>query len=239
MANRFATFLLLFLVGTAAFAQSIPQQVIDKAATLIPNTLPDSVEATPVSGLYQVSFGMQVVYLFEDGKHLLSGDLINLEAGADLTEDARKSGRKSVIDSLDEEGMVIFTPSETQSTITVFTDTECGYCVRLHQELQQVLAGGVRVRYLGYPRAGLGSESHKTLVSVWCAEDSQDAMNDAKSGQRIKPVVCETPIEQHMQAAEAVGVRGTPTIVLQDGKLIPGYVPAGELIPMANAAALN
>jgi protein-disulfide isomerase len=42
-----------------------------------------------------------------------------------------------------------------------------------------------------------------------------------------------------MQAAEAVGVRGTPTIVLQDGKLIPGYVPAGELIPMANAAALN
>jgi hypothetical protein len=63
MANRFATFLLLFLVGTAAFAQSIPQQVIDKAATLIPNTLPDSVETTPVSGLYQVSFGMQVVYL--------------------------------------------------------------------------------------------------------------------------------------------------------------------------------
>ena len=239
MANRFTTFLLLFLVSTAAFAQSIPQQVIDKAATLIPNTLPDSVEATPVSGLYQVSFGMQVVYLFEDGKHLLSGDLINLEAGANLTEDARKSGRKSVIDSLDEEGMVIFTPSETQSTITVFTDTECGYCVRLHHELQQVLDGGVRVRYLGYPRAGLGSASHKTLVSVWCAEDSQDAMNDAKSGQRIKPVVCETPIEQHMQAAEAVGVRGTPTIVLQDGKLIPGYVPAGELIPMANAAALN
>ena len=239
MANRFTTFLLLFLVSTAAFAQSIPQQVIDKAATLIPNTLPDSVEATPVSGLYQVSFGMQVVYLFEDGKHLLSGDLINLEAGANLTEDARKSGRKSVIDSLDEEGMVIFTPSETQSTITVFTDTECGYCVRLHQELQQVLAGGVRVRYLGCRRAGLGSESHKTLVSVWCAEDSQDAMNDAKSGQRVEPVVCETPIEQHMQAAEAVGVRGTPTIVLQDGKLIPGYVPAGELIPMANAAALN
>ena len=167
MANRFVTFLLLLLVGTAAFAQSIPQQVIDKAATLIPNTLPDSVEATPVSGLYQVSFGMQVVYLFEDGKHLLSGDLINLEAGANLTEDARKSGRKSVIDSLDEEGMVIFTPSETQSTITVFTDTECGYCVRLHQELQQVLDGGVRVRYLGYPRAGLGSDSHTTLVSVW------------------------------------------------------------------------
>ena len=141
MANRFTTFLLLFLVSTAAFAQSIPQQVIDKAATLIPNTLPDSVEATPVSGLYQVSFGMQVVYLFEDGKHLLSGDLINLEAGANLTEDARKSGRKSVIDSLDEEGMVIFTPSETQSTITVFTDTECGYCVRLQSRATAGVSG--------------------------------------------------------------------------------------------------
>jgi len=72
---------------------------------------------------------------------------------------------------------------------------------------------------------------------VWCAEDPQQAMTDAKSGKTIESRSCDTDIGRHMEAAQLVGVRGTPTIVLQDGKTIPGYVPAGELIGLANAAA--
>ena len=237
MTIRTLLFITLSFCTGIALAQSVPQSVQDKAAELIPDQLPDSVLTTPVPGLYQVTFGTQVVYLFEDGRHLLSGDLIDLDAGANLTEDARKSGRKSVIDSLDEAGMVVFSPTDTISTITVFTDTECGYCMRLHQEINQLLAAGVEVRYLGYPRAGVGSSSFDTLVSVWCSDDPQQAMTDAKAGRAIEPRSCKTDIAGHMEAAQGVGVRGTPTIVLQDGKTIPGYVPAGELIPMAHAAA--
>ena len=237
MAFRTFIFLMLSFCASATLADGVPQAIQDKAAELIPDRLPDSVGPTPVAGLYEVTFGTQVVYLFEDGQHLLSGDLIDLDAGANLTEDARKSGRKSVIDSLDEAGMVIFSPTDTISTITVFTDTECGYCVRLHQEINQLLAAGVEVRYLGYPRAGVGSSSFDTLVSVWCSDDPQQAMTDAKAGRAIEPRSCKTDIARQMEAAQGVGVRGTPTIVLQDGKTIPGYVPAGELIPMALAAA--
>ena len=92
------------------------------------------------------------------------------------------------------------------------------------------------MRYLGYPRAGLQSTSFNTLVSVWCSDNPQQAMTDAKSGRSVEPRTCQTDIAQHMEAAEGVGVRGTPTIVLEDGKTIPGYVPAGDLIPMALAA---
>ena len=237
MTSRTFLFIALSFFAGITIAQSVPQTVQDKAAELIPDRLPDSVVATPVAGLYEVTFGIQVVYLFEDGQHLLSGDLIDLDAGTNLTEDARKSGRKSVIDGLDEAGMVVFSPSETISSITVFTDTECGYCVRLHNEIDQLLAAGVEVRYLGYPRAGVQSSSFDTLVSVWCSDDPQQAMTDAKAGQAVEPRSCKTDIARHMEAAEGVGVRGTPTIVLQDGKTIPGYVPAGELIPMAHAAA--
>jgi len=239
MLNRIVALVLSVFLTGAAVADSVPQAVVDKAATLIPGTQPDSVTLSPVAGLYEVVFGNQVVYLFADGKHLLSGDLIDLDAGENLSENARKIGRKAAIEALDETGMVVFSPEQPKSTITVFTDTECGYCVRLHNEIEQVLAGGVKVRYLGYPRAGIGSTSHQTLVSVWCSENPQQAMTDAKRGKAVDPRVCETEIEKHMQAAQAVGVRGTPTIVLQDGKVIPGYVPAGELVPMANAAALN
>jgi thiol:disulfide interchange protein DsbC len=237
MAFRTFIFLMLSFCASAALADGVPQAIQDKAAELIPDRLPDSVGPTPVAGLYEVTFGTQVVYLFEDGQHLLSGDLIDLDAGANLTEDARRSGRKAVIDGLDKAGMVIFSPSNPVSSITVFTDTECGYCVRFHNEMDQLLAGGVEVRYLGYPRAGVQSASYDTLVSVWCSDDPQQAMTDAKLGRSVEARSCQTDIAQHMQAAEGVGVRGTPTIVLEDGKTIPGYVPAGELIPMAHAAA--
>jgi len=237
MTTRAFLFIALSFFAGVTLAQSVPQMVQDRAAELIPDRLPDSVVATPVAGLYEVTFGTQVVYLFEDGQHLLSGDLIDLDRGTNLTEDARKVGRKAVINGLDEAGMVVFSPSETISSITVFTDTECGYCVRLHNEIDQLLAAGVEVRYLGYPRAGVQSPSFDTLVSVWCSDDPQQAMTDAKSGRTVEPRSCKTDIARHMEAAEGVGVRGTPTIVLQDGKTIPGYVPAGELIPMAHAAA--
>ncbi|MBT3430443.1 MAG: DsbC family protein [Proteobacteria bacterium] len=237
MTPRAFLFIALSFFAGVTLAQSVPQMVQDRAAELIPDRLPDSVVATPVAGLYEVTFGTQVVYLFEDGRHLLSGDLIDLDRGTNLTEDARKVGRKAVINGLDEAGMVVFSPSETISSITVFTDTECGYCVRLHNEIDQLLAAGVEVRYLGYPRAGVQSPSFDTLVSVWCSDDPQQAMTDAKSGRTVEPRSCKTDIARHMEAAEGVGVRGTPTIVLQDGKTIPGYVPAGELIPMAHAAA--
>ena len=237
MTSRTFLFIALSFFAGITLAQSVPQIVQDKAAELIPDRLPDSVVATPAAGLYEVTFGTQVVYLFEDGRHLLSGDLIDLDQGTNLTEDARKSGRKSVIGGLDEAGMVVFSPSETISSITVFTDTECGYCVRLHDEIDQLLAAGVEVRYLGYPRAGVQSSSFDTLVSVWCSDNPQQAMTDAKSGKAVESRSCKTDIARHMEAAEGVGVRGTPTIVLQDGKTIPGYVPAGELIPMAHAAA--
>ncbi|MGE4635822.1 MAG: DsbC family protein, partial [Arenicellales bacterium] len=223
-----STLIALGLLGlSTATAQELPQRVLETAATLIPGTPPDEVKATPLPGLYQITFGSQVVYLFADGRYLLHGDLIDLDSTVNLTEEAKKTGRRNVIEGLDEAGMVVFSPAKLQSTITVFTDTECGYCVRLHKEVGQLLAGGVKVRYLGYPRAGTKSSAFDTLVSVWCSDNPQQAMTDAKSGRAIEPRICDTDIGRHMEVAKLVGVRGTPTIVLQDGKTIPGYVPAG------------
>ena len=144
---------------------------------------------------------------------------------------------RGVIEDLDEAGMVVFAPDHVKSTITVFTDTSCGYCVKLHREIGQTIAGGVKVRYLGYPRAGVNSRSFKTLVSIWCADNAQQAMTKAKMGIAIETRNCSTQIDRHMEAAERIGIRGTPTIVLQDGTVIPGYMPAGRLVEISNRAA--
>ncbi len=236
---RFLTHTLVLSMCLCTFAEAddVPPVVLTVAASLLPDTEPDRVEPAPVAGFYQAIFGTRVVYLSADGRYLLYGDLIDIKKNLNLTEDARRAGRRQVIEDLDEAGMVVFAPQNVESTITVFTDTSCGYCVKLHQEIAQTVAGGVKVRYVGFPRAGVNSASGETLVSVWCADNPRQAMTDAKMGIPIETKTCPTQIGRHMEAAELVGVRGTPTIVLEDGTVIPGYVPAGELVERSNRAA--
>ncbi len=135
----------------------------------------------------------------------------------------------------DKENMLIYEPEvPSNRSITVFTDISCGYCRRLHGEINTLLDEGVRVRYLLFPRAGLGSQGHKDLESVWCADDPQAAMTNAKSGGKIDPKSCDTPIESHVALAERLGLRGTPLIYTDSGVKIPGYREAAILAGMVN-----
>jgi thiol:disulfide interchange protein DsbC len=118
----------------------------------------------------------------------------------------------------------------------VFTDISCGYCRRLHAELDTLLDAGVRVRYLLFPRAGMGSQGQKDLESVWCADDPQAAMTNAKAGGKIEPKSCDNPIAKHVALAERVGLRGTPLIYTDSGEKIPGYREASALVKMIEAS---
>jgi thiol:disulfide interchange protein DsbC len=90
------------------------------------------------------------------------------------------------------------------------------------------------VRYLAYPRAGVGSPSYDKAVSVWCAKDRHKAMDEAKRGTTPPKASCDAPVKAHMALGASVGVTGTPAIVLEDGTLMPGYLPPQKL-----AAALE
>jgi thiol:disulfide interchange protein DsbC len=131
--------------------------------------------------------------------------------------------------------MVSFGPANAEHTITVFTDVDCTYCRKLHQEMDQFNDQSIRVRYLFYPRHGPGSEGWKKADAVWCSEDQQAAMTRAKRGENIEGKDCgATPVASHYEMGNRVGVRGTPAILLESGQLISGYVPANELATYLN-----
>ena len=115
----------LMLCGAPAAAEEVPAAVLTAAANLIPGTMPDRVNATPMPGMYQVTFGPQVVYLFADGRYLLHGDLIDLDTAANLTEEARQTGRRSAIEGLDEAGMVVFSPTVRNTPWCFLGRTPC------------------------------------------------------------------------------------------------------------------
>lgn len=199
---------------------------------LLPEYKIDSIHKTPVSGLYEVVMGPQVIYVSGDGKYMMQGSLIDLANREDLTEPRRAAARKVAVDKIGEDNMVIFAPDEYDHTVTVFTDIDCGYCRKLHREIESYGAEGIRVRYVFYPRAGVGSDSFKKAVAVWCADDRLQAMTDAKAGKDLDSKGCDNPIKDHMALGELLGVAGTPAILLEGGDMVPGYVPAKRLAAM-------
>lgn len=214
--------------GTA-LAEGSDERVRAALERIIPGGSPDEVVPSELSGIYRVVFGAEVFYITEDGRYLLSGNLLDLRDGTNLTEARRASGRLKVIDAMDEAKMIVYGPKEVKHSITVFTDIDCPYCRRMHQEMDELNARGIEVRYLLFPRAGVNSKSYDKAVSVWCAEDRQQALTDAKLGKAIEMKACDNPVQEHMALVERLGITGTPTSVLENGVVIPGYVPVGRL----------
>ncbi len=205
------------------------QRIEQRWHELLPRVQPDAIEPTPVPGLYAVRYRASVYYFSADGRYLISGSMVDLDTRQDLTEKLVAGYRKAQIEAVPESDMIIYSPKEKKHTVTVFTDIDCPYCRKLHREMAEYNKRGIEVRYLAYPRAGVGSESYKKAVSVWCAKDRNAAMDKAKAGEPVEYRTCDNPVRKEMALGDAVGVQGTPAIVLENGEMIPGYQPAAQL----------
>ncbi len=210
----------------AAFKATRPDIVISKV-----------VPSEELPGVYLVTMqNGPVVYASADGKYFIVGDMFEISAAGieSVAEKKLAPQRKEWLAEVKREDMIIFSPKGgTKGAIYVFTDVDCGYCQKLHQEVPQLNAAGIEVRYLAYPRAGLATPTYDKMASAWCADDRNAAMDALKSGGHVAPKKCDNPIAAQYQLGAAMGVTGTPAIVLENGSLIPGYKPAGQLVPMA------
>ncbi len=180
-----------------------------------------------------VTKGGTTLYMSQDGNHFFAGDLYFIEPDGfvNATEKARTDFRRDLLRSLDEAEMVIFAPRPelTKATITVFTDIDCGYCRKLHKEVPELNRLGIAVRYLAYPRAGIGSVSYHKAVSAWCSDNPQIALTQAKAGKEIEKKTCANPVAAQYAMGADFGVTGTPAVIYEDGTLQAGYLPAAEL----------
>ena len=232
----------LFLCGVVLATGStalVADQAADEAA--IRKTLGqipvEAIAATPVAGIYEVVAGPHVVYVSADGRYMFQGELVDMATGKSLTEPRRRQATLAALKAVDEKEMIIYEPKKTKHTITVFTDIDCGYCRKLHNEMDDYLDAGIRVRYMMFPRAGKGSNSYKKAVAVVCSDDPNKALTDAKNGKSIDMKTCNSPGDGHMALVEQLGARGTPFIIFENGQTQPGYVPAKQLAKVLDQAS--
>ena len=235
-------FVLSFLLSIAfIFAASAGEPEMKQVKANLVSAFPELSAATvklgPVSGMYEIEFGAKVFYTTSDGKYLFMGDLVDIGTHTNLTEARRATIRMQLLDEVGEQNMIVMGPANPKRTLTVFTDVDCGYCAKFHLEVPTLNKQGVKVRYLFYPRTGLHSESYKRAVAVWCAADRVKTIGVAKAGGKLDMKTCTNPVEKHYRLGERLDVNGTPTIFLDDGKTIPGYVPAPRLLSMLGIKA--
>lgn len=219
----------------AALADDKVELIRSSLQKAIPAMQPEQIVQTPIAGIYEVKYGTEIYYSSADGQFLIRGEVLDLAQKKNLTEESRSAARRLLVESLDRNSMIIFTPKEVKHHMTVFTDVDCGYCRKLHQELEELNGYGIEVRYLLFPRAGIESESAIKAQSVWCSDDQGKALTETKLGNEVTKKSCDNPIARNIGLADQIGITGTPTIILDDGALVSGYVPAAELKEMLEA----
>lgn len=190
------------------------------------------IQPAPIAGMKTVLTESGVLYVTEDGKHLLQGPLYDLSGTTpvNITNQILK-GRMEAL----REQMIVYPAAQQKYVITVFTDITCGYCHKLHEQMKEYNDLGITVRYLAFPRQGLNSQAEKDMQSIWCTANRNKAFDAALKGDDISPATCKTNVAPHYELGVQFGVQGTPAIVLEDGMVVPGYQGPKEMLAMLEA----
>ena len=212
--------------------EAVLATVKQRISAAIPHVTITDVRPSEMPGLYEAQvINGPIIYSNASGSHFITGDLYKVvgDGIVNLAEERRASERKEKIAAVKPANMIIFKPEVTKAVVSVFTDVDCGYCQKLHKEVPELNKLGVEVRYLAFPRAGVGSPAANKLVSAWCAADPKDALTKLKNRQQIPSKSCINPIAAQYELGQALGVTGTPALITDDGQLFPGYMPAAVL----------
>jgi thiol:disulfide interchange protein DsbC len=209
-------------------------------ARINPDMKAVNIATTPMFGIYDVLLNTgDRLYMSADGDFFFAGTMYQNRYGeglVNLTEQGAIKSRLAAMQTPQAQQTWVFPAvGEKKATISVFTDVDCYYCQKLHLEIADINALGIEVRYLAFPRAGLGSPSYQVLVDAWCAENTNEYLTEAKlrshnkQARQKSPKACENPVMAHYNLGQEIGVNGTPAIVFESGELLPGYLPANEL----------
>lgn len=218
-------------LAQAADDAAVRDRIIRQLEAVLDNARVTGVHPAPMPGWYEVTLGPRLLYVAADARYAFyNGDLMDLQANRDLSDAPRLAARASALHAMDGKTIDFVPEGKPEHSVYVFTDTDCAYCRRMHKDIKKLTDAGITVHYLAFPRAGVNSQTYNDMVSVWCAADKQQALTQAKLGNRPPAMACDNPVKDQFDLGVAMGVNGTPAVMSDQGELIGHYVPAEMLI---------
>lgn len=185
-------------------------------------------------GLYEIQIGNDILYSDEKGSYLLQGEIYDVKAKRNLTDDRKSKLSQIKFSDLPLSLAVKTVRGNGKRVFATFEDPNCGYCKKLAKDMAGVT--DVTIYTFLYPI--LSPDSAEKSEAIWCAPNRAKAWYDwMVNGAAAKPANCDNVIDKVMALGRKLNVRGTPTIFLANGERIPGAVPAAQLEAALNRVA--
>lgn len=223
----------LLLIGT-----NIIYANEDAIKTKLKNILPagsviESIERSEFDGIYKVYYGdLQPIYVSNEGNYFIYGDMYRIKDSKilNITNEEIKGRRVKILKTMNDDQFISFKSKNELSSVIVFTDVDCGYCRKLHNQISEYNQLGISIKYAAFPRSGIGTSAFTKMVGAWCSKDQKATLTDLKNDKEIDLSFCsDQPIAKHYVTGQKLGVTGTPAIFTLDGDLLPGYLAPSEL----------
>tara|TARA_Y100001970_G_scaffold260285_1_gene342178 strand:+ start:2491 stop:3198 length:708 start_codon:yes stop_codon:yes gene_type:complete len=223
----------LFLISAIIFSEEEIERNIQK---ILPSGFEiNFIEQSEVPNFYVVNvLNNQILYVSYDYKFVFAGDLIGIqdEGIVSINDKYKTKFTQKLISTIKPGESIDFISEKERYRIKVFTDVSCAYCRLFHSEIEEYLEKGITIQYLGFPRDGLEGKVFNNMQSAWCSNNKKQSLTKLKLGEEIKKELCQNPIREHFRIGSLIGITGTPTIVLDDGRKFSGYIPADQLIKL-------
>ena len=233
-------FLIILILIFAPDAKPDDLLISSKINAVLPEGMSvQSVKKSQIENLYIVDIGdLQPIYASKNGEFFFYGELyaVNGNMLLNTTKDEINLKRKNILDAaLTENDFITFKSDNEKHRVIIFTDVDCGYCRKFHNEINDFNDLGITVNYVAFPRSGLASDSYNKIVTAWCSTDAKDTLTKMKQGIDVQLSMCQDhPVEKHFLLGQKIGITGTPAIIKSNGELLPGYLPPEELITRLN-----
>ena len=233
-------FFIILILIFASDAKSDELLISSKINAVLPEGMSvQSVKESMIENLYVVDIGdLQPIYASHNGEFFFYGELyaVNGNMLLNTTKDEINLKRKNILNAaLTEDDFITFKSDNEKHRVIIFTDVDCGYCRKFHNEINDFNDLGITVNYVAFPRSGLASDSYNKIVTAWCSTAPKDTLTKMKEGVDVQLSMCQNhPVEKHFLLGQKIGITGTPAIIKSDGELLPGYLPPEELLTRLN-----
>jgi len=223
--------LILFSLTTYSDELLIKEKI---SGILPPGTQIEKIEESSFPNIYKVYYGdIQPLYVSKSGKYFLYGDMFEINSSEiiNLTALDIKKQRISLMKEINQDELISFSSDDEIYSVTVFTDVDCGYCRKLHNEIKAYNKLGISINYAAFPRSGIGTEAFTKMVGAWCSTNPKQSITYLKDGKKLDLNFCDSqPVSKHYAIGKKIGITGTPAIISSEGELFPGYYSPQDLL---------
>lgn len=201
-----------------------------------PKASVENVQQSPSKGLWELTVngekGKGIAYLDYSKGNLILGNIVKIKTKENLTADKLSDIQRVDISTIPIQNALYLGDTKAKYIFIIFTDPDCPFCRNFHKEVNETLKKRKDVAFylVLYPLPQLHPDSYRKSKSIIC-EKSIKLFNEAVEGKAIPNPKCDTKvIDDNIKLAEKIGITGTPTVIMPDGRIVRGALKMEDIL---------